>query len=238
MGKYDTLANQGELWLFFLSESGGSLESGGMHLSSILDSEIFRWVILPILIFLARIFDVTIGTVRIMFVARGDKLLAPLLGFFEVLVWLLAIGQIMQNLTNVFCYIAYAGGFATGNYIGILVEERLALGKLVVRVITQKGGVELVRALRQKGFGATSVDAEGSRGPVKVVFAVINRYDLQRIVDTIHRFNPKAFYSIEDTRLVRAGIFRNRRGLVERVLVRPLRLPHGWKMYRRLRKGK
>ena len=91
-------------------------------------SEIFTFIILPILIFIARVCDVSIGTMRIIFISRGAKILAPLLGFFEILIWLVAIGKVMQNLDNIACYVAYAGGFATGNFVGIRIEEKLAMG--------------------------------------------------------------------------------------------------------------
>ena len=201
-----------------------------MGLESLLQAELFTWVILPLLIFIARIFDVTIGTIRIMFVSRGNKLLAPCLGFFEVFIWLLAIGQIMQNLNNVFCYIAYAGGFATGNFIGIYIEEKMAVGKLVIRIITRRGdSSELIAALRRKGFGATVVDAEGKTGHVNIIFSIINRSDLEQIIAIIQKYNPKAFYSIEDTKLVKEGVFPKQKGLFERTFLR------GPKLFRRFR---
>jgi len=206
-----------------------------MNLTSLFHSELFTWVILPLLIFTARIFDVTIGTIRIIFVARGNKFVAPLLGFFEVLIWLLAIGQIMRNLNNALCYVAYAGGFATGNFVGIWLEERLAIGKLVIRIITQKNASQLIAALRRKGFGTTTIDAEGSKGKVNIVFTFINRKDLQKVIDVISKFNPRAFYSIEGTRDVKSGIFRRKRGFLERKILRHLRLITNRDAYRRLR---
>ncbi len=91
-------------------------------------SDWFNYLVLPAAIFLARICDVTIGTLRIIFVSKGNKLIAPVLGFFEVLIWIIAITRIIENLNNPFCYVAYAAGFATGNYIGLRVEEKLAVG--------------------------------------------------------------------------------------------------------------
>ena len=99
------------------------------------DSHFFTFVVLPALIFIARVCDVTIGTLRIISVSRGYKFLAPVFGFFEVLIWIVVIGKVMQNLGNVFCYIGYAGGFATGNLVGIIIEERLAMGILLIRII-------------------------------------------------------------------------------------------------------
>jgi uncharacterized protein YebE (UPF0316 family) len=167
-----------------------------MDLGSILGSNIFTWIILPALIFTARIFDVTLGTIRIVFVSRGKKFLAPVFGFFEVLIWLLAIGQIMKNLTNVFCYLAYAGGFATGNFVGLYLEEKLAMGILVIRVITSRDASEMTELLREQGYGVTSVDAQGVTGKVNLIFMIIKRNQLGKVVKVIQRFHPQAFYSV------------------------------------------
>jgi uncharacterized protein YebE (UPF0316 family) len=167
----------------------------------------YTWVVLPLLIFLARICDVSIGTVRIIFVSRGKKLLAPLLGFFEILIWLLAIQQVMQNLTNIMCYIAYAGGFATGTFVGMVIEERLAIGIMVVRIITQQGAGELVNVLKEKDYGVTTVDAKGARGKVNIIYTVVNRCEVGDVINTIKEYNPKAFYTIEDVREAYKGVF-------------------------------
>lgn len=178
-----------------------------MDLNSFLDSSLFTYLVLPLLIFCARILDVTIGTIRIVFVSRGKKFLAPLFGFFEVLIWLLAIGQIMKNLSNVFCYLAYAGGFATGNFVGLKIEEKLAMGNLVLRTIISQDASELVEFLRSQGYGVTCMDARGSSGPVHVVFMIILRSELRKVVGFIRQFHPQAFYSVEDVREVSRGVF-------------------------------
>ncbi len=171
-------------------------------------SGLFNWLILPLLIFFSRIIDVTIGTIRIIFVSRGKKYLAPVLGFFEVLVWIVAISQVMQNLNNFACYFAYAAGFATGTFVGIIIEEKLAIGTLVVRVIVDKNEFELKEQLAKSGFGVTVVDAEGKNGDVKIIYTIIKRKELQEVVRIIEGCNSKAFYSIEDARKVNKGIFR------------------------------
>jgi uncharacterized protein YebE (UPF0316 family) len=180
----------------------------------VFDSWTFTWIILPILIFCARICDVPIGTIRIIFVSRGRKGIAPLLGFFEVLIWLIAIGKIMQNLTNFMAYLAYAGGFATGNFIGMLIEEKLAVGNVIVRVITRKVADSLVEDLSNRGFGVTSISAEGNEGPVNIVYSVIKRSDLNTVIEDVKKFNPRAFYSVEDVRAVSEGIFPLKRTLL------------------------
>lgn len=171
------------------------------------DLDIFRWVILPLLIFAARILDVSIGTIRIVFVSRGQKAVAPLLGFIEVIIWLLAISQIIRNLSNAACYVAYGGGFAAGTYIGLLIEEKLAIGTLLIRIITRREAGELIHELRVSGYGVTSIPAEGSSGRVDVIYTIIKRSSLKDVIKMIERFNPKAFYSIENVQSVREGIF-------------------------------
>ena len=159
------------------------------------------------LIFSARIFDVTLGTIRVIFVTRGMKYLASLLGFLEILIWLLAIGQIFKNLSNIACYLAYAGGFASGNFIGICIVEKLSIGKAIIRIITVKDATKLVQFLKSENYGVTTLCAQGAEGPVKVVFSIINRQDLEHVVEIVKKFNPHAFYSIEDVRFAEEGIF-------------------------------
>lgn len=174
---------------------------------SLFDSPLFTWVVVPLLIVLARVVDVTLGTIRIIYISRGMKVLAPIFGFFEILVWLMAIGQIMQNLSNPVYYLAYACGFAVGNLVGIFVEERLAVGRVILRIITQRDATELIGYLRSSGYGVTTVDAEGAYGPVKLIFTVIDRGKIKAVVREVQHHNPRAFYSIEDVRFVKEGIF-------------------------------
>ncbi|MFH1718134.1 MAG: DUF2179 domain-containing protein [Planctomycetota bacterium] len=180
----------------------------------------YTWFVLPLLIFVARILDVSMGTVRVIFVSRGFKYLAPIVGFFEIIIWLLAIGQIMQNLSNPACYIAYAGGFATGNFIGICIADRLSLGLALIRVVTQKDALPLVECLKNENYGVTSLDGHGTSGEVKVVFTIVPRREVSRVVAMIKQFNPKSFYSIEEVGLVEKGIFPMRRGWRDFALLR------------------
>ena len=169
------------------------------------ESPWFTWVIIPFLIFLSRIADQSIGTVRLIFVSKGFRYLAPFLGFFEVIIWLLAVGQIIQQLDNVLYYLAYGAGFAAGNYIGIILEERLSLGTVVVRIIPSKDTSKLVEFLKQENYGLTMMDAMGSRGSVKVILTVIPRKTLKSLIEIIDRFNPNAFYSVEEVKSVSYG---------------------------------
>lgn len=167
----------------------------------------FSWLVLPFLIFIARLSDVTLGTIRLIFVSRRMKVLAPVVGFFEVLIWLIAIGQILQHLANPLCYIAYAGGFAAGNYIGILLTEKMSLGMVVIRIITEKDASPLVEKMRSRQFGVTVVDGRGAQGKVQVIFTVVKRSHIEEVEQLIHQFNPKAFYSIDEIGDVERGIF-------------------------------
>lgn len=169
--------------------------------------DFYAYLILPLLIFFARIIDVSIGTLRIMFVSKGKRKLAPFLGFFEVLVWILAISEIMQNLNNWLCYVAYAAGFATGNYVGMLIEEKLALGVLIIRIITQRTADKLITTLTENGYGITIVDAQGKDKDVHIIYSIIQRHELKQVVEIIKEYNPKAFYSVEDVRFVHEGVF-------------------------------
>lgn len=177
-----------------------------------INSETFSLIIIPILIFIAKIADVTFGTVRIILVSRGRKFIASIFGFFEIIIWLFAIIQIMQHLTNIVYYLAYAFGFAAGTFVGILVEEKMAIGTVVIRIITKKDASELVEHFRTIGYGVTSFDGQGATGPVKLIYMTIERKDIEDIVEIIKEFNPKAFFSIEEVRMENAGIFPLRRG--------------------------
>jgi uncharacterized protein YebE (UPF0316 family) len=171
------------------------------------DSPTFIYIILPALIFCSRIIDVSIGTMRVIFITKGYRFLAPLCGFFEVLIWLIAVTQIIKNLSNVFCYIAYAGGFATGNFVGMLIEERMALGVVLIRVITRNDAPELIEYLKAHNYGVTVVDAEGLFGKVKILFTVLRRSDIGDVIESIKQYNPQAFYTIEDVRFVSGGTY-------------------------------
>ena len=178
-------------------------------MENFLNTSLFNWLILPLLIFFARVTDVSIGTLRITYITRGKKRLAAILGFIEVLIWLIAMRQIFNNLNNFVCYITYAGGFASGSYLGMWIEHKLAIGMQVVRIITRKDAHQLIEKLKANGFGVTVIDGEGVTGHVKIIFTVIQRKDLPDITAMIKRFNPKAFFSVEDVRMAAAGIFPN-----------------------------
>ncbi|UZD21223.1 DUF2179 domain-containing protein [Algoriphagus halophytocola] len=164
--------------------------------------QLFNYLIMPLLIFCARVGDVSINTLRIMFMMNGKKNIAPVLGFFEALIWLLAIGQIFQNIDNPLSYLAYAAGFGTGTYVGMYFEEKLALGRVLVRVISPKPHPELLEYMKERDFRFTSVGAEGRYGKVILLFTVMKRENLKEFVDKLKSVDEKAFYTIESVKRV------------------------------------
>ena len=175
-----------------------------------MDSNIYAWVVLPLMIFAARICDVSLDTMRILFINRNLRYLAAICGFFGVLIWLLVIRQIFQQINNPLCFIAYPAGFATGNIVGLIIENRLSLGKVIVRIITHLEANDLVSKLRSDGYGLTVLDATGATGPVKLIFTVMERNDIPRVVETIKKYNPHTFYSVEDVRFVSEAVTPHR----------------------------
>lgn len=161
-----------------------------------------NYVILPFLIFFARIGDVSISTIRIIFVMNGNRLIAPILGFFEALIWLLAIGQIFNNIDNVWSYIAYASGFAMGTFVGITLEAKLAYGKVVLRLFAANEVNELLLFLEENDYRYSLLDAEGRKGKVNILFMVVNRDSLKHLISGIDQYHPKAFYTIEGVKKV------------------------------------
>lgn len=176
-------------------------------MSEFISSELFTFILLPLFIFLARIIDVSLGTLRIIFVTKGMRHVAPLVGFVEVLIWIIAISRIMQNLDNWLCYIAYAAGFASGNFVGMFIEEKLAIGHEMVRVITRKDATNLINELREKGYGVTSVKAEGIDGEVAVIYLIVRRSMIKDVLGIINKNNPRALYTVEAIKYVNRVIF-------------------------------
>ena len=176
-----------------------------------MNTELVTWVVIPLLIFFARIVDVTIGTARVIFVSRGYKTLAAATGFFEVIIWLLAIGQIMNNLSNPICYIAYGGGFALGNYIGITLIEKMSLGTVLIQVTTNRDPSNLINALKEKEYGVTTVQGQGAFEPVKLIFTIVPRLNLDEVLQIIQEHNPKSFYSIQEIASIAKGFFPSRK---------------------------
>lgn len=160
-----------------------------------------------LVIFGLRVCDVSLGTVRVIVSIQGRKYLAAAIGFVEVSIFITAIGKAMSNMDNPLSTLGYAGGFACGTMLGIFIEGKLALGFRLVRVITGVQQVELVDALREAGFAVTRMLGEGRDGPVALLFSVIRRKDVNRMLQIVGQVSPDAFVTIEETRETRHGFF-------------------------------
>jgi uncharacterized protein YebE (UPF0316 family) len=166
----------------------------------------------PLLIFSLRIVDVSLATVRMLLAMRGVKWLAPIIGFFEVLVCIFAVGTAIKFLDSPLHLAGYGLGFATGTLVGMLIEEKMAFGMATVRVVSRHGGVELAEALRDRGFGVTEYSGLGREGRVEVVDAVLRRRDLPVVFKEVGVWDPDAFVTVGEPRMIQRGwMFGKRR---------------------------
>ena len=157
------------------------------------------------MIFGLRIVDVSLATLRMLLSVRGVKYAAPFIGFFEVIVWVTAVGTVIRHLDSPLHLIGYAAGFATGNLVGLTIEERLAIGMASIRVISRHGGVELAESMRELGFGVTEFSGQGREGHVEVVDAVVRRRDIPQAMKVIDYWDPEAFVTVQEPRAIRRG---------------------------------
>jgi uncharacterized protein YebE (UPF0316 family) len=171
------------------------------------DGTLLGSVGLPLVIFLAEMLVVTVSTLRIIVVSRSLRLLASFLGLVEISVWLFAIGQVMQNLNNVACSASFAAGFTLGNYLGITLESKMAMGSVIVRLITRRDATALAESLRAANYGITLVEGQGATGRVQIILAVIPRRELNAVVGRIKEFDAGAFYSVDMLQTTAAGIY-------------------------------
>ncbi len=178
----------------------------------------YTWL-LPIIIFCARIVDVSLGTLRIIFVSKGEKYKAPLIGFFEVFIWIVVISQVFARAHSMIAYVSYAGGYATGNFVGIIIEQKIAFGILVCRAYTQKGGENLVALLHSNGYGATMFKGVGSVSQTDIVETVIDRKSLAKIDKILMEFDKELFYVTEDVRTRKSGVFPETESFFERMRI-------------------
>jgi len=154
-----------------------------------------------VLIILARITDVSLGTIRTINVVQGRRALALVLGFFEVLIWVFVVSRVIQEIRQPVYAIAYATGFALGNWVGMTIEARLALGRQVVRIFSRQGP-EMAVALRESGLRVTQFDGYGRDGPVQQLFIEIVRRDAGKVVAQARALDPRCYYMVDDVRLV------------------------------------
>jgi uncharacterized protein YebE (UPF0316 family) len=156
-----------------------------------------------LMIFLLRIGDVSLGTMRTLFTVQGKKTLAPIVGLFESLIWVIAIRQIFAQLDNPYNIAGYALGFATGTWVGIMLEQKLAIGFHQIYVISRHQTDEIADALRKNLFGVTIIPGEGGTGGMAIITSMIKRSRLREFQKIIDSIDAKAFISIQNAMLYR-----------------------------------
>ncbi|MGI6144568.1 MAG: DUF2179 domain-containing protein [Peptococcia bacterium] len=162
-------------------------------------------------IFFARILDVSLMTMRTLMVVRGQKLYAAIIGFFEVIIYIVALGKIFNDLSNPLNLISYALGFATGNYVGSWLEEKLAVGTFTVQVITLKEPLALTEILRDEGYGVTVIEGEGREGRRYILQIILQRKRFKHLRKVIDEWDQESFWTIFDARSTRGGVFTQSR---------------------------
>ncbi len=158
-------------------------------------------------IFFARLTDVSMATIRMIMVVRGKRFIAATIGFFEVSIYVMAIGKVLSGLDNPINILVYASGFATGNFMGVFLEEKLAIGSIVAQVISDHEVMRLVGILRDKGFGVTVIEGYGRQGIRHLLNITLKRKDLQSLYQIIDQHDKNSFITVMDTRSIRGGYF-------------------------------
>jgi uncharacterized protein YebE (UPF0316 family) len=157
------------------------------------------------MIFFLRVCDVSMGTIRTIYTLHGRKLLATGIGFIEVTIFIYAITQVMKNLNDPILMIAYSGGFAAGTYVGLLLEEKFAIGYAQLRIISRDKGEQIARCLWARDFGATVLRGHGKEGEVDLLFSIVPRKNLRECVSIASGVDDQSFVAIADSRYVYRG---------------------------------
>lgn len=163
-----------------------------------------------LVIFLLRIVDVSCDTMRVLFTVRGKRAVAGVLGFFQALIWIFAVGTAIRYLDSWLHIFGYAGGYAVGTMVGITIERAVAYGLSTVRIMSRHGGVEIAEALRDRGYGVTEVAGFGREGRVEIVNSVVQRAHLDEVMTIVDRYDPNAFVTAEEPKILRGGSFARR----------------------------
>lgn len=156
-------------------------------------------------IFLSRVANVALGTVRTLLVVRGERILATVIGLFEAFFFVVAVGKVVQDLGNPLNLLAYCVGFAVGTWVGMILEGRLALGYVLVHIVSLQRGKGIAFALREKGYGVTEMLGEGRAGRVEIIEVVAKRKDVPRITSIGCEIDEDAFITVQEPREVYRG---------------------------------
>ena len=160
------------------------------------------------LVFSLRVCDMSLDTLRVLFVMRGRKKSAWVLGFFQSSIFILAIGAVLTDLNNPLKILGYAAGFATGNVVGMLIEERLAIGHVQLRIVSPRFGSAIAEKLRAEEFAVTEIPARGRDGMVTLLSCSVLRKNIDKVHKIVNQVDETAFISAEDVRPVRRGFWR------------------------------
>jgi len=160
------------------------------------------------LIFILRVGDMSLDTLRVLYVMRGKKGFAWILGFCQAMIFITAISAVLSNLDNPMNILAYAAGFATGNVVGMTIEERLAQGYVHMRIISSRRGSAIAESLRAEGYAATEISARGKDGMVAVINSSVKRKNVNKVRDLIESIDENAFITAEEIRPIRRGFWR------------------------------
>lgn len=160
------------------------------------------------LIFFLRVSDMTLDTLRVLVMMRGKKSVAWMLGLFQSLIFVLAISSVLSNLDNPLNILGYASGFATGVVVGMIIEERLALGHVQISIVSSRRGAAIAERLRDEGFAITEIPARGKDGVVSLLNCSVLRRNVKRVQEVVNEVDDSAFITAEDVRPVRHGFWR------------------------------
>ena len=162
------------------------------------------------LIFAARVLDMSIATIRLLLLVRGKRFQAAVIGFFEVLIYILALNMVVNNLDNIFNLLVYSLGFAAGNYVGSYVEEKMALGHATVQVIPKEKDEDMAAELRKLGYGVTVVTGSGREGPRRILIITIKRKSLPELMRVIDELDRDSFVTVMDTQFIHGGFWEKK----------------------------
>lgn len=162
------------------------------------------------LIFAARVLDMSMATIRLLLLVRGKRFQAAVIGFFEVLIYILALNMVVNNLDNIFNLLVYSLGFAAGNYVGSYVEEKMALGHATVQVIPKEKDEDMAAELRKLGYGVTVITGSGREGPRRILIITIKRKSLPELMRVIDELNRDSFVTVMDTQFIHGGFWEKK----------------------------
>lgn len=164
-----------------------------------------------LVVFLARTLDISLATMRILMILHGRRLMAAVIGFFESLIFISVLTYVLKGLDDIPSLIFYALGFATGNYLGLFVEDKIAIGDVTVQIISKKDSSSLVEDIRRRGFGVTVLEGCGRDGTRQVLMVYLHRRDTRALMEMVEEFDQGAVITVLDTRKVMGGHFARKK---------------------------